>query len=223
MIIMSDITSEVIGESLTNKEENTATSELLAGKSVVLENCNLYTASTSARRSSKISGLYFIWSDEIVNNRVTVTCEESFVGVEGQITGWINYSDIVSQIECPQDVEVNEEPSFDDDLPKTEDLDSVEPEEVSETSLSPEISSEPCNKPNEVFETEKSPAFKEGDCVKIISTAKKWVTGQNIPNWVKMRTLYVRSNVSKNGTCQVSTLKSGHATGVIEVKYLQKV
>ena len=63
----------------------------------------------------------------------------------------------------------------------------------------------------------------KGDTVKIISSTKKWATGQNIPNWVKMRKLYVRSNPSSRGTCQVSTLKIGAITGVIEVKYLKKV
>lgn len=68
-----------------------------------------------------------------------------------------------------------------------------------------------------------SSTFEKGDTVKIISSAKKWSTGQNIPDWVKMRTLYVRSDVSSNGTCQVSTLKSGAITGVIHIQYLQKV
>lgn len=220
---MTDNTPEMTRDPLNNNESEVAVNEL-AGKSIILNSCNLYTAHTSVRRSTTISGTYFIWSNEVLNDRVMITNDESLVGVEGQTSGWINYSDIKDQIEESKDDEVDsvEETTETEDSDQELDLeDSETPEETPDV-----IEEDTCDTSNEVFDSEVSispDTLREGDQVKIISTAKKWVTGKSIPDWVKMRTLYVRSDVSKNDTCQVSTLKSGHVTGVIEVKYLQKL
>lgn len=69
-----------------------------AGKELSLVDCKMYNSEDASRRSSVVSGTYYVWSDEIVNGRIKITNKESRVGVLGQVTGWINLSDVEDQL-----------------------------------------------------------------------------------------------------------------------------
>ena len=74
------------------KEETTAT--IKAGTKVALTNATLY-ASASSKSGNKISGTYYIYNTEIVNNKIRITNSTSNVGktpVGSYVTGWIDKS-----------------------------------------------------------------------------------------------------------------------------------
>lgn len=60
---------------------------------VELNKVNIYSSST-AKSGSYRTGKYYIWSNEIVNGRIRITNAANRVGVAGQVTGWVNISDI---------------------------------------------------------------------------------------------------------------------------------
>lgn len=69
---------------------------LTAGTEVKLDNTTLYGSST-AKTGSKRSGIYYIYSDEIVNGRIRITTPKSNVGktpIGSHVTGWVNTADI---------------------------------------------------------------------------------------------------------------------------------
>ena len=77
----------------------TNTSSLKAGTKVTLSNDTLY-ASAYAKSGSSKSGTYYIYSDEIVSNKVRVTNSASNVGktpIGSYVSGWVNISDINSE------------------------------------------------------------------------------------------------------------------------------
>lgn len=63
------------------------------GDSLSLKNVNLY-ASSNATTGTKRTGTYYIWSTEVINNRVRVTNAKNRVGVSGQVSGWVNVNDL---------------------------------------------------------------------------------------------------------------------------------
>ena len=67
---------------------------IVTGQKIILDNTPLYATSTATISAGTRSGTYYIWSDEQVNARVRITNSPENVGVPGQITGWVNVSDI---------------------------------------------------------------------------------------------------------------------------------
>lgn len=61
-----------------------------AGKKLTLKGVDLYTSASVRAKSSTKSGTFYVWSDEVVNGRVRITNKKANVGVEGQVTGWID-------------------------------------------------------------------------------------------------------------------------------------
>lgn len=75
---------------------NTSTSsntKMVAGKMLNLQNVNLYGSSTSKTSVGARSGVYYIWSGDIVNGKIRITNNLANVGVISQVTGWIDYKD----------------------------------------------------------------------------------------------------------------------------------
>lgn len=56
---------------------------------LVLKNEPLYTTSSTKIVSSKITGTYYKWSNEVVNGRIRITNKKERIGKVGQVTGWI--------------------------------------------------------------------------------------------------------------------------------------
>lgn len=239
-------------------EDEKVAGGIVAGTTLVLKDCNLYSSSDSARRSSTVSGTYFVWSDEVINGRVKITNKKDLVGVDGQVTGWINYSDAEASIQS-ETTQSPDEPQGSE--PQTEvrtlkkgckgedvktlqnnliklgydvgskgadssfgpDTDEAVKEFQSDSGLEDDGKVGPLTRSALEKRLKEISSLEKGDKVKLKSSANKWASGKGIPSWVKMRTLYVRSDISEKGTCKVSTLKVGDITGTIKVRYLQKV
>jgi GH25 family lysozyme M1 (1,4-beta-N-acetylmuramidase) len=67
------------------------------GKEVYLNICNIYTRYHSEKATSTKTGTYYVWSDIEKNGRVRVTQNKEFVGIPGQVTGWVNVSDLITK------------------------------------------------------------------------------------------------------------------------------
>ena len=76
---------------------NNTSTTISAGTKVELSNTELYASANISKSSSKKSGTYYIYNNQIVNNRVRITNSVSNVGktpVGNYVTGWIKVSDI---------------------------------------------------------------------------------------------------------------------------------
>ena len=71
----------------------TTTGDIAAGTKLTLKNISLYASSSVAKKSSSKTGTYYVWSKDVVNNRIRITNSKANVGKSGQVTGWINYAD----------------------------------------------------------------------------------------------------------------------------------
>lgn len=60
------------------------------GDRVNIENTDLYGTATIRQSSGKKTGIYYIWSNTIVNRRVRITNRMDNVGKAGTVTGWIS-------------------------------------------------------------------------------------------------------------------------------------
>ncbi len=71
---------------------------LTAGTEVNLKSTPLYASAGAKRVSSKKTGKYYIYSDEVINGRIRITNTKANVGktpVGTYVTGWANVSDLV--------------------------------------------------------------------------------------------------------------------------------
>lgn len=65
-----------------------------AGTKISLNNTNIYESSDTSSSSGTRSGTYYLWDASIKNNRIRITNSTSNVGESGQVSGWVNVSDI---------------------------------------------------------------------------------------------------------------------------------
>lgn len=63
------------------------------GTKLQLKNIPLYVTSTTQKSSGLKTGVFYIWSENVLNNRIRVTNTSANVGKIGQITGWIDIAD----------------------------------------------------------------------------------------------------------------------------------
>ena len=77
--------TEPVGEKSSNKTES---------KSLTLNNCPLYISSTAKTPAKRVSGTYYLWSDEVNKGRVRITNSKSRIGVKGQVTGWVDKNNL---------------------------------------------------------------------------------------------------------------------------------
>lgn len=82
-----------IKASLTEKT-NSGSTKIAAGAEVKLNNTALYASSTTSSVAARKTGTYYLWSADVVRNRIRITNTKSRVGKSGQVTGWVNVSDI---------------------------------------------------------------------------------------------------------------------------------
>lgn len=204
----------------------TPTPGIVAGAAVALNNTNIYASATTNKSSGTKTGTFYIWSTEVINNRIRITNTKERVGVAGQVTGWVNLSDIGLASSAPSVAPTPAKKSNEEiakevlagkwgngaDRKKrlTEAGYNYDAVQKIVDSLVPKPSA-PAPTP-----------LQNGNRVKFRSGASKWATGQTIPAWVKARVLYVRSKPA-NGKCLVSTVMSGAITGTAYVSDLVKV
>ena len=77
----------------TPKPTTPATTTLSAGTKLTLKNVALYASSGAATKAATRSGTYYVWSKDVINNRIRITNSTANVGKSGQVTGWISYAD----------------------------------------------------------------------------------------------------------------------------------
>lgn len=65
-----------------------------AGARVTLNKTKIYASSDTSSSSSTKTGTYYLWDSSIKNGRIRITNSSSNVGKSGQVTGWVNTSDI---------------------------------------------------------------------------------------------------------------------------------
>jgi hypothetical protein len=80
----------------TTTSSTTSSSSLTAGTKLTLSNNNVYASSAANAQPVKKSGTFYIWSDQVVNGRIRITNALNRVGVSGQVSGWMNVSDITT-------------------------------------------------------------------------------------------------------------------------------
>lgn len=92
---MSNVTGWIDASSVTTtKKKDTV---ITAGKEVKLNNTPLYASASSSRYSSKKTGTYYVYSDEVIKGRIRITNKKENVGrapAGNYVTGFVNVSDI---------------------------------------------------------------------------------------------------------------------------------
>lgn len=72
-----------------------------AGAAVTLTNVPLYASSAAAKATTKKSGTFYLWDAKVTKGRIRITNSKDRVGKAGQITGWVNVSDLGTQTTAP--------------------------------------------------------------------------------------------------------------------------
>jgi hypothetical protein len=65
-----------------------------AGQQVKLTKTKVYASATAKTQAGTKTGTFYLWSNEVVNGRIRITIAANKAGQAGQVTGWINVSDI---------------------------------------------------------------------------------------------------------------------------------
>lgn len=83
----------------TTASASTSSSKAIAdGTKLTLKNVSLFGSSSSAAKAATKTGVYYVWSKDVVNNRIRITNSKTNVGKNGQVTGWISYADAQKSI-----------------------------------------------------------------------------------------------------------------------------
>lgn len=88
----SDSTSS--SGSTTNTSSISDSTSLKAGDKVTLKNTALYVSASSPSKAGTKTGTFYVWDSAVNNGRIRITNSSANVGKSGQVTGWVNISDI---------------------------------------------------------------------------------------------------------------------------------
>lgn len=75
-------------------DNNTEKSDIVAGKEIRLINTKCYNSETASAHYGTKNGVFYLWDDVVKNNRIRITNRLDRVGVKGQVTCWVNISDL---------------------------------------------------------------------------------------------------------------------------------
>lgn len=82
-----------IGSTASNSQSKPSSSSALAvGTKLDLKNVALYASASAKTKAGTKTGTYYVWSSDVVNNRIRITNSKTNVGKSGQVTGWIALS-----------------------------------------------------------------------------------------------------------------------------------
>lgn len=73
---------------------NAGTTTATAGAKVTLNKTKVYTSATATSSSGTKTGTFYLWDSSTKSGRIRITNTASNVGKSGQVTGWVNVSDI---------------------------------------------------------------------------------------------------------------------------------
>lgn len=90
-----DLDTEQSGNENVNEGAEIPKSEFDAGDTIKLNNVPLYASSTTSKISNYKTGTYYIWSDDIKNDRIRITNSKTNVGKPAGVTGWVKISDLM--------------------------------------------------------------------------------------------------------------------------------
>ena len=76
---------------------NSGAVTVAAGAKVVLNNTKYYSSSAASSHTGTKTGTFYLWDASVVKGRVRITNSQSRVGKSGQVTGWVNVSDLGMQ------------------------------------------------------------------------------------------------------------------------------
>ena len=69
-------------------------SDFPAGKEVELNEADLYSLPRSRKPEKTVTGTFYIWDKDIVNDRIKITTTANNVKAPQRFTGWANVSDL---------------------------------------------------------------------------------------------------------------------------------
>ena len=91
-------TSKPSASSSASSSPTPEKTSIVAGAKLNLSNVALYASSSAKSKSSTKSGTFYVWSKDVVNNRIRITNSTANVGKSGQVTGWIAVSDATKSL-----------------------------------------------------------------------------------------------------------------------------
>ena len=92
---MNNVTGWVDVASVTKTAPKPVDTAITVGKEVKLSSTPIYASAGASRYSSKKTGTYYVYSDEVIKGRVRITNSADKVGKGmSNVTGWVNVSDI---------------------------------------------------------------------------------------------------------------------------------
>ena len=65
-----------------------------AGAQIKLNKTNLYASSSAKTAAGAKTGIYYLWSNEVVNGRIRITNSKLNAGKANKVTGWVDIADI---------------------------------------------------------------------------------------------------------------------------------
>lgn len=77
----------------TDTGKTSGTVALKAGTKLILNGVKIYKSSATTEASGTKTGTFYVWSKDQIKGRIRITNKTSNVGVNGQVTGWINVAD----------------------------------------------------------------------------------------------------------------------------------
>ncbi len=95
--VVKSITTTTTTKPTTSTSTST-TSTIAAGTKLALKSVVLYASAYSSKKSGTRTGDFYVWSKEVVNNKIRITNSKANVGKSNQITGWISYTDAKKSI-----------------------------------------------------------------------------------------------------------------------------
>lgn len=90
----SSIDIEVTVTASLKAQTSSGTVSLTAGAAITLNKTKYYVNSSTTSSSGTKTGTFYLWDNKPTNNRIRFTNSKSNVGKSGQVTGWVNISDI---------------------------------------------------------------------------------------------------------------------------------
>ncbi len=73
---------------------NSGAISISSGAKVTLNKTNIYVSSTTSSAAGTKTGTYYLWDGSVKSGRIRITNTSSNVGKSGQVTGWVNVSDL---------------------------------------------------------------------------------------------------------------------------------
>lgn len=75
----------------------TSRDQIYAGKTIQLELCTVYPRFGSRKSDVKKTGTFYLWDNQVVNNRIRLTNNPDGIGKPGYLTGWVDIENVIAR------------------------------------------------------------------------------------------------------------------------------